>query len=547
MSRPPTNLATSASAAAFGAARALTSYVRDAYERKYHGHRPFPKTAFFVDGALLVIVSLLVGATLWFAAQPTPKPLVNMSLVSAPLMAGAPVPLAVTLRANGTEPLRNVRLRWRFPAGTQLLQSQPVLTTDGSVFLGDLAPGEESVSHVIARAFQAAGETATFTLEVSYHLDNGVRFQFTGSAARMIATSALTADLPSVIRNAIYISSEGTTIPIEVANHTSATLPFAHFTYRVNGMGGEERRALGDLLPGEHRFIFIPVTPNERKAEISWTAGAASRDLVSGSWRATVTDGAFPSIEGPLLTKAGVPSRFGVSFEGMGGGVVIVHPAFPNPVSEQAVSSGRSQITLPALAEDHPSNHEWLLIPVIQNKSGGVDVLGPASLGATASDLPFTAQVRYLSTAGDQLGAGPRPPQAGLETRYWAFWTIGPVESELKDIIVETDLPAGVEATGNVSSPEGGSVVVTGRRVRFTLPRMGGDTDVPEVSAGFEIGITPVNENVGSLITLLATSTARAADTHATAMTFGAEDGPKTTWLPEDKENQAKGIVVPGE
>jgi hypothetical protein len=498
---------------------------------------------------------MLVAAAFWFGIKPAPAPLVSLSLSTPALTAGAPEPLALTVRSNAAEPLKNVRLRWRFPAGTQLLQSAPLLSADGSVFLGDLHPGSETVSHVIARSFLAIGETATFTVEVSYDLENGSRFTFFGSAMRPIEASALVADIPEAVRSARFVSFEGTTIPIQVTNRTSSTLPLVHLTYQINGTDGEERRTLGDLLPGENRFIFVPLKPSKGDFQISWNVGAASRDLMKGAWSAVGYQTDVPRIEGRLISRTAIPTRFTAVFDDTDGGLVIIHPSLSEQVmtfglsSNQTivkfVSAGRYEVALPALPENHPSNHEWLVIPVLRNNEGIVGVLGPASLGATAGELPFTSQVRYLSTAGDQLGAGPRPPQVGLETRYWAFWTIGPVESELKNIVVETDLPEGVRATGNISSPEGGSVVVTGRHVRFTLPRMGGDTDVAEVSAGFEIAITPDASNEGSILTLLETSVASAEDTHQTSLTFQAEDGPETTWLPEDKDNQARGIVVP--
>jgi hypothetical protein len=561
-------VSSSASTAAFGAARAVTSYARKVYVCNYLGKCKRPVLSFAIDGTLLALAAMLVGIAAWFTLQPEPVPLVHLSLTTAPFAAGAPTPLQIVLRPEGPDTLKNVRLRWLFPQGTQLLQSNPTLARDGSVFLGDLLPGAELVSHVVARPFQDVGEQSTFTVEVSYDNPDGSRAAFYASAERPVATSALLAELPEAFAATGFVSADGTTIPIRVTNQTSATLPSVHLSVLASGAAGEQLRQLGDLLPHESRTVYVTAFPVNGEATVSWSAGAASRDLVSDYWRGLVSaqpGAAFPEITSPLIARPGEPVTFTVS-SAADGGVLAFHPALPiahiaffsdgrmevlsDPASVSVTaldSEGSYEVTLPALPEDRPTNHEWLVVPLRRDSYGDLTVLGPASLGVSAGSLPFTAQVRYVSTAGDQLGAGPHPPRAGLETRYWAFWTVGPVESELKDIVVEADLPEGVEATGNVSAPDGGAVEIRGRHVTFMLPRLGGESGISETTAGFEIRVTPRASQIGTPILLLGQSVARASDTHETSFIFEARDGTKDSRLPEDKGDERKAIVAPAE
>lgn len=547
------SLSAQAATVAFGPARALTSYVRRLYLHRYQGRSRYPWLAFLVDVSLFFIASGLVIAALWFARLPLPKPGVGIALAAPPLVSGAPTPLQATVRSIDGKPHENIRLWWRLPTGAQILEAHPPLSSDGTVFLGTILPGQDVSSRIMARVFLPPGANADITLSVLYEDERG-ELQFIGSERRPVVATALVAEVPVEFRE-VAVTPQGTVLPLRIENRTNESLPSVHVTLRSSPLEAGEQIPMGNIGPHEVRWMYLPVQAANGKAfaiggmaRMSWIVGAAGRDLASGSWQAAVVaDQPFPSFPQSLVARLHQDNSVFVAGAAADTTLWVVHPLLEPSVRSLPLSAGTSTVRLPSLTDSPSSNHEWFVVPS-RTRSDDLRILGPATMGVSVIGFPFETQVRYRSSAGDQLGVGPHPPRVGEETRYWVFWTVGPVDNALHNVTVETNLPPGVTATGNVSTAEGGAFTFTGSKVTWTLPRVGpefAETPVTQVTTGFEISVIPQPNQAGSVLTLIQGSSARATDLQTT-LVFEASSDAKTTQLPEDgPENIANGSVQP--
>lgn len=550
-SRPPsraTNLASSTATVALGSARALTSHVRNLYVCNYLGKCKHPRTFFAIDAALLFLAATLVGIASWFAFLPPPSPELRLTFAAPPLVAGVPVPLSATIRSADGLPHSNVRLHWRLPPGTQVLSSDPSLSADGSMIIGSVLPGQDVSAHIIVRLFVPPGGNVDFELALT---DGGNIYTvpWTGTERRPIVGSGLIAEVPEEFRVSA-IAAEGVVIPLRIENQSDVMLPSVSLQIQETPSHAEERILLGDLAPRGTRWVMLPLrraTDGSQAARLSWSMGAASRNMGEGSWEArivAVSD--TPQPDEALISRPG--SSLEVPFSNLrpASMFLVMHPLLADPIRRVVLNPTTPTLVLPSPENVSGPNHEWFVAPLIVQPDG-TEVLGPASMGVIAGGFPFETRVRYTSSAGDQLGAGPHPPQAGTETRYWVFWTVGPVDTELQNVVVSTNLPVGVTATGNVTAADGGSFRVSGRSVQWTLPSLTSSDGIAEsgtATFGFEISSTPRASDVGSLLDLVATSTARADDVQ-TSQVFSTTNPPKTSWLSEDGNDQQKGIVLP--
>ncbi len=133
-----------------------------------------------------------------------------------------------------------------------------------------------------------------------------------------------------------------------------------------------------------------------------------------------------------------------------------------------------------------------------------------APTGRFSSDsFPLQGQVRYFTTAGDQVGVGPVPPVVGQTTTYWAAFVLGPTDGPLKDIVIRARLPEEVRATGKYAAPIDASFTAKGHDIEWHLasaPAIGAD----HVTLAFEIAFTPVKGQAGSAAIVLPPARAEA-------------------------------------
>lgn len=532
---PRSTLSRPATHAAFGTARLLTGHARRHYESRYKGRHHRPRLVFAIDGTLVAIVLALLGFLTWIMLLPVPQSGIRLTFAAPPLRTAAPTPIAATFRVTDARPHENVRVRWHLPPGSEILSAEPPLTSDGVAFLGTLAPNEERTIRVVARLLIPEHQSALFGFTL-IHEEGGRTQEFFGEATRPVTGTGLFATMPAEFQ-VERVSPMGARLPIRIENATTETVPFARLRLiRPRTEPGEQVIDLGTLQPNEIRWVYVDVPPPdpehpERVAWVNWKVGAAARDLSEGFWQAQYNhDATFPTIQGTLRSRTSAPTTLSLSSPA---DLLIVHPLLQEPIQRVAATEERS-ITIPAITTTKSPTHEWFVAPLINS------TLGPATMGTIQTALPFATTIRYTASTGDQLGAGPLPPRVGLETRYWVFWTVGPIDSELEQITVHTTLPQGVTATGNFTAADGGSAQVSNRTVSWTLPLLG--TDHARATFGFEISVTPTAEDLGNVLTLLGPVTATAEDTH-TSLLLDATTDPLYSTLPEFT-NDYNGIVA---
>jgi hypothetical protein len=222
-----------------------------------------------------------------------------------------------------------------------------------------------------------------------------------------------------------------------------------------------------------------------------------------------------------------VPLSFRVNGLVSGDRILVMNPFFPEPVGVFSPSPDDPVMTLPGADVRPDPHHEWFIEP-LRILPDGSRYLGPATKGVFASGLPFDVRVRYRSVSGDQLGIGPHPPVPGIETRYWVFFTVGPVDDAVRDVRVRTELPGGVSLTGNVSSPDGGSWSVADGGIRWDIPLLGSESGPTTALFGYEISVTPDEFDHGGVIDLVSASVAQATDIHQ-GIVLRAEESAKTS------------------
>jgi hypothetical protein len=173
----------------------------------------------------------------------------------------------------------------------------------------------------------------------------------------------------------------------------------------------------------------------------------------------------------------------------------MVQPFFADAVHETDIRGSSEDVFIPATAAGETPQQQWFAAPVL-TRANGDRILGPATFGVFTGAFPLSAEVRYLTDAGDQVGMGPHPPRAGEETRYWMFWNLGPVQGTLRDVHVQTTISDGARLTGSIAVPDGGSSSIFGQTIQWSLPEIGSDTGVSEALFGFEISLTPTERDV---------------------------------------------------
>lgn len=158
-----------------------------------------------------------------------------------------------------------------------------------------------------------------------------------------------------------------------------------------------------------------------------------------------------------------------------------------------------------------------------------------------ASDLKLRTRVYYHSPQGDQLGAGPLPPQVGLPTNYWVDLNLSDFSLDLENFVFSLQLPAQVDFTGKQSLLSGSlKYNEKNRRLIWAIPNFDANTNA---QAGFEIQLVPGEEDLGKVLNLITNIRYSAFDKVSNSEISGAL-GNLDTNLKFDNLNQGQGRVA---
>jgi len=159
------------------------------------------------------------------------------------------------------------------------------------------------------------------------------------------------------------------------------------------------------------------------------------------------------------------------------------------------------------------------------------------------SNLSLDAEIRYFDKNKQSIGKGPLPPIAGQQTNYKVFLTLTNSLHELKDIKVSSELANKVKFEGNENISTG-NLSVNDQILNWDISRIP-DT-VNKATAEFEISITPTEDDVHKILTLLSDLEIEATDTQTEGAIKQSLNG-LTTNLDHDPQAEGKGLVQPGE
>lgn len=159
------------------------------------------------------------------------------------------------------------------------------------------------------------------------------------------------------------------------------------------------------------------------------------------------------------------------------------------------------------------------------------------------SDINLKSAGYYYSQQGDQLGVGPLPPIVDMQTNYWIFWEMDNFGNDLKDATFIAQLPENVIWVNNKSLSAGNlQYSETARRVFWTVNEASKNNGNYRV--GFEVGIVPLQEDVGKVLKLLSNINFSASDNFCEEEIIKTEFKDIATNLDKDRLAEGKGIVV---
>jgi len=163
--------------------------------------------------------------------------------------------------------------------------------------------------------------------------------------------------------------------------------------------------------------------------------------------------------------------------------------------------------------------------------------------------LKLQAEARYYNDQNQAVGSGPIPPTVAQTTTYRLKWSVTNSTSDANDMIVTAILPTGVFWTGQNIARDAGDITFdsTTRTVRWALNKVpaGTGSRLPALTATWDVSITPETSQLGSVVVLLDTSTAKVTDGF-TSQALTITTSSLTTALPTDPTASNQGIVVAG-
>ncbi|MBT7007226.1 hypothetical protein HN958_01840, partial [Candidatus Falkowbacteria bacterium] len=113
------------------------------------------------------------------------------------------------------------------------------------------------------------------------------------------------------------------------------------------------------------------------------------------------------------------------------------------------------------------------------------------------TNLTLQVYPMYFTAAGDQLGRGPVPPEAGEETKYWVFAKVVNDIHAVNDVKITATLPFNVMWTNKSNVPVGDPITYdsSNKQVSWQISRIPSDNGA--FGLAFEVAIVPSASQVG--------------------------------------------------
>jgi len=160
------------------------------------------------------------------------------------------------------------------------------------------------------------------------------------------------------------------------------------------------------------------------------------------------------------------------------------------------------------------------------------------------TDVDLKVEGRYFTDDNIPVGSGPLPPVVGQTTTFRVYWSIQNSLHEVGDVTVSATLPQGVSwankflvKTGSLRYDAGG------RTVTWTIPSINPNEGFEDISAWFDVSVTPTKDQARRLLILTGQASLTATD-EVTGAAISKVSGAVTSNLDDDPIGGGKGLVV---
>ncbi len=566
------------------------------YKQKYHLNFVHAKKLFFFDLSLVFAsIILALSAYIWFTYDPTVARFVDLRLTTEAhnetgiIRSGEHVAYTATITNNAQTALHDSLLSFEMPHG--------FIVEHGSIdtSLGILEPNETQSVTIEGFLFES--------VDVEHHVSAVIRYRQENSQLPEQKIRTIIQNLRGSVVNsklttaASVVLGAPSAFTLEITNddHHTATkviVPLAQDGVRFVPTISSDITVVGDewiienlapktttILTGTmviekesvSSIILTPllIDPNNRRVAqrsaqtaISITKPSLS---VSSAWNTTNPINPGEERELTITTKnTGKTTLHNIRIEiplantsmslirltsENGGTIKNGTYTVPAPFETLEPNTERSmtlRIDAP-LRVDSGTNISLSPDPFVIATIAGTDnatirTAVPVTPIPISTLVTLSAESRYYTEEGDQLGRGPLPPVVGEETKYWALIAINNSTNGLDDVRFSATLPDHVSYTGRTSVSHGDAPVYTpsSKKVTWNLSRL-----EARDTAGIyiELALTPSEGQRNTSPKLLENIDIRATDAF-TQVHIQKTAPALDISIPKDEIGADKGIIV---
>lgn len=432
------------------------------------------------------------------------------------VLAGQKTTYTVIYNNTGAEPVKNIRFEVLYPSGFVVDSSKPELVEDDRyLFISELAPNQETELQIDGFYSVAADQPVDFIVELAQQATEDEYF----TQKRLShTTKTIRGDLVvNVVANGSAKDSSlqwGNTLSASISfqNNSEATLSDltvvakleSRYRTETSGKGSQGALDWSTLVDSEQGALKEQSATDAKSLRvrtITWTADDVEE-----------LETLEPKEEGSIDIQ----------------------------IDLYDLAAAKKQMS-------HPDDVEILLsAEVTVGKTGGVQellkVTGNPIRFQVNTDLALAAQARYFDKDGNQVGAGPLPPEVGERTKYRVYLDLTNSLHEVQDVLVSTDLPDNVSWLNSFEVSAGEVVFsASNNTLSWKLNRI--PLDVPKVTLAFDVEVSPTSQQAGKTAPLTKKITMTAVDTD-TGGKIIQSISPLTTGVELDEEAADRGIVV---
>ncbi len=562
--------------------------IRKRHEKHYRDSKFHLAADIVLALTVIILAAVLAGAGLF-----VPESEVELSgrALSGAVMSGRTETFELTFANNGKAGLDNVRLAVRYPETFALSSATPGDGYDkrtNTFSLGNLASGANGKVKLSGTVTGQVGRSQNMAFTLSYernHRDGQALY----SLIYNIEKSSLSGDFS--LPQPVYTDSE-LALPVKIENHgdkelDNISLRLDPEAFALSAVSGNDAAALTGntinirrLEAGQKlEFILHSAFNSETGAGEAVLSGYLAYQ--GNDFKQFETRYAFeakqPRFSVNITTGAGSvstgePTSFHIDYANeedtpLSAASFAISPVNSNlPIGRIAVSAltagyeqseNRIDLTAPvpahsrggfditlAFSEKIPQSEQAAGIAVKSGYSIGAQAVAVKSYSPAVkilSKVTVTSAGYYYSPQGDQIGAGPLPPEVGVPTRYWVFLNIDNHGNNLKDFTVTGTLAEGAVWLNSKNLLAGKLLYgVEGRKVVWAIDHI--DKDGGNYRAGYEVAAIPEAGDAGKILPLVGAISYSYYDEYAGVEINGTLD-PITTSLDNDLLASGMGAV----